>query len=142
MKSEQPKNCILGRENDRGLRVVPCRIDEPVCCDEASDPDDLFCFFYSTVFKKLLLRLPLYSFERAFLTKINVAPTQLHPNSWAFVRGFSIHCTHFGHMPSVEVFLYFFEAKRVGRQLWVSFNGGDWESFAVTFPAILQKHQR
>jgi len=30
---------------------------------------------------------------------------------------------HFGHLPSVEVCLYFFEAKRLGRQLWVSFNG-------------------
>jgi len=44
-------------------------------------------------------------------------------NSWVFVQGFSILCHHFGHLPSVEVFLYFFEAKHLGRQLWVSFNG-------------------
>ena len=37
--------------------------------------------------------------------------------------GFSILCTHFGHFPSIEFFLYFFEAKRLGYQLSVSFNG-------------------
>jgi len=103
MKSERPKKCILGRENDRGLRVVPCREDEPVCYDESSDSDGLFCYFYNMVFKKVLLRLPLYNFEKALLIEINVALTQLHPNSWAFVRGFSILCTHFDHLPLMEV---------------------------------------
>jgi len=78
------------------------------------DQDGLFCYFYTTVFKKVLIRLPMYNFEKELLTEINVAPAQLHPNSWAFVQGFSILCTHFGHLPSVEVFLYFFEAKCLG----------------------------
>jgi len=30
--------------------------------------------------------LPLSGFKQALLTEINVAPAQLHPNSWAFVR--------------------------------------------------------
>jgi len=73
-KSEHPKKkCLFGREDDRFVRVVPCRVDELVCCDEASDPDGPFYFFYSTIFKKLLLRLPLYSFEIALLTEINIA---------------------------------------------------------------------
>ena len=114
------ENCQLkyrfGRESDIDFRIIPCREDEPVCCDESSDPDGPFCYFYTIVFKKVLLRLPLYNFEREFLTEMNIAPAQLHPNSWAFVRGFSILCTHFGLLPSLEVFLYFFE-------LWVSFNG-------------------
>jgi len=52
-----------------------------------------------------------------------VALAQLHPNSWAFVRAFAILCNHFGHTPTVDVFLYFFEAKSLGKKLWVSFNG-------------------
>jgi len=75
MKSERPKKCIFGRENDRGLKLVPCREDEPICCDESSDPDGPFFYFYTTVFKKVLLHLPLYNFEKELLTKINVAPT-------------------------------------------------------------------
>ena len=111
MKSQRPKKCIFGRKNDRGLKLVPCREDESICCDESSDPDGPFCYFYTTVFKNVLLHLPLYNFEKALLTEINVAPAQLHLNSWALVRGFSILCTHFDHLPSVEVFLYFFESQ-------------------------------
>jgi len=61
--------------------------------------------------------LPLTGFEWALLTETNVAPAQLHPNSWAFVRAFGILCNHFEHTPSVDVFLYFFEAKSPGKKL-------------------------
>jgi len=117
------KSRILGREHDKFVRVVPCRVGEPVCCDESSDPKGPFCFIYFTVLKKLSLRLPFTGFERAVLTEINVAPAQLHPNSWGFVRFFSILCHHFGHSSSVDVFLHFFEAKIPDKKLWVSFNG-------------------
>ena len=39
------------------------------------------------------------------------------------MRAFAILCNHFGHTPSVDVFLHFFEAKRLGKHLWVSLNG-------------------
>jgi len=81
-KSEHlKKKCLFGREDDKYVKVVSCRVDEPICCDESSDPEGLFCYFYSTIFKKVLLRLPLYHFERALLNEINTAPAQLHPNS-------------------------------------------------------------
>jgi len=80
-KSEhRKKRCLFGRDDDRFVKVVSCRVDEPVCCDESLDIEGHFCFFYS-MFKKLLLRLPLFNFERALLTEINTAPAQLHPNS-------------------------------------------------------------
>ena len=65
--------------------------------------------------------LPCIILKKSSLPKSTLS--QLHPNNWAFVRGFSILCTHFGLLPSVKVFLYFFKAKRLGCQLWVSFNG-------------------
>jgi len=49
--------------------------------------------------------------------KINVAPAQLHPNNWAFIKAFSILCNFFGHAPSVDVILHFFEAKSLGKNL-------------------------
>jgi len=88
-----------------------------VCCDESSDPDGPFCFFYTTFFKKVLLRLPLSIFEKELLTELNVAPAQLHLNSWAFIRAFIILCSQLDISPTVEVFLYLFEAKHSGRQL-------------------------
>jgi len=68
------------------------------------------------------LRLPFSGFERELLTEINVAPAQLHPNSWAFIKAFEILCGHFGHSPYVDVFLHFFEVKKPGKNLWVSFS--------------------
>ena len=117
------KSRIFGREHDKFVKVVPCWGNEPICCDESPDSEGPFWFIYSTLFKKLFLRLPFASFERALLTDMNVALAQLYPNSWAFVRVFSILCHHFGHLPLVDVFLYFFEAKSPGQKLWVSFNG-------------------
>jgi len=43
MKSERPKKCILGRENDRGLKVVPCREDNQ---SAAMNPDGKTRLFY------------------------------------------------------------------------------------------------
>jgi len=117
------KSRVFGKEHDRFVKLVPCRMGEPVCVDESSNPEGPFCFIYSTIFKRLSLRLPLIGFERALLIEVNVTPAQLHPNNWAFVRAFSILCDHFGHTPSVDVFLYFFEAKSPRKKLWVSFNG-------------------
>ena len=85
--------CKFDKENDRSLKIISCREDEPAYCDESSDPEGPFCYFYATVFKRILLRLPLLNFEKELLTEINVAPAQLHSNSWAFVWGFIILCT-------------------------------------------------
>jgi len=125
-KYRKKQNChksrVFGKEHDRFVKVMPCGVGEPVCCDESSDSEGPFCFIYSTVFRRLSLRLPFTPFERALLTEVNVAAAQLDPNSWAFVRAFSIMCDHFGHPPSVDVVLYFFKAKSRGKKLWVRFN--------------------
>jgi len=102
---------------------VACREGEPVCVDEASDPEGPFCFIYLTIFRRLGLRLPLTPFERTLLTEVNIAPAQLHPNSWAFVRAFVILCYSLGLTPSVDTFIYSFEVQDPGKKLWVSFNG-------------------
>jgi len=53
----------FGKKDDK-LKIVPCREDEPICCDESSDPESPFCFFYAIVLKKVLLRLPFTIFEK------------------------------------------------------------------------------
>jgi len=75
------------------------------------------------VFKRIGLRLPFSGFERELLTEINVTPAQLHPNSWAFVSAFGILYGYFGQPPFVDIFLHFFEVKKQGKSLWVSFSG-------------------
>jgi len=88
--------------------------------DDHADPEEPFFFMYSTIFKRIKLRLPFTGFKHALLTEVNVAPAQLHPNNLAFVRAFAILCNHFVHTPSVDVFLFFFEAKNHGKRLWIN----------------------
>jgi len=94
-----------------------------VCVDDRINYGQPNFFLYTTIFKRIKLRLPLTGFERALLTEINVTPAQLHPNGWTFVKAFAILCNHLGFAPSVDIFLYFFEAKSPGKKLWVSLNG-------------------
>ena len=119
----QDKFHVFGKELDAYLKVLPCKRGVLVCADDRVDPIEPFFFMYTTVFKRLKLRLPFMGLEHALLTEVNVAPTQLHPNSWPFVRTFAILCNYLGHPPLVDVFLYFFEVKNPGKKLWLSFNG-------------------
>jgi len=121
------QNChpsrVFGKDHDKFMRIVAYRKGELVCSDEASDPKGPFCFIYSTTFQRLGLHLPLTPFKHTILTKVNVAPAQLHPNSWAFVRAFAILYYSLGLKPSVDTFLFFFEVKNPGKKLWANLNG-------------------
>jgi len=62
----------------------------PICVDDRATNGVPFTFIYSAIFKRLRLRLPFTFFEKDLLTELNVAPCQLHPNAWAFIRAFEI----------------------------------------------------
>ena len=104
-----------------------------MCANESSDHESPFCFIFSTVFRRLGLRLPFTPFVCALLTEVNAAPAQLHPNNWVFVRAFAILCHCLGHTSSVDVFLFFFEVKSPGKKLWVSFNSVAGRVFLTLF---------
>ena len=44
---------IMSKKHEDFVRTVECKEEEPICCDESSDLDGLFCFFYATFFKKV-----------------------------------------------------------------------------------------
>jgi len=115
--------CALDRQDDSHLGVcIPPR-GMPICVDDRATNGVPFTFIYSAIFKRLRLRLPFTFFKKDLLTELNVAPCQLHPNAWAFIRVFEILYNHFGHSPSIDIFLHFFEAKNPGDRSWVSLNG-------------------
>ena len=116
-------SCSIDRENDFNIQIrIPPR-GMPICADDRATNGVPFTFVYSAIFKRLKLRLPFTFFEKELMMELNVAPCQLHPNAWAFIRAFQILCSYFGHNASVDVFLYFFEAKNPGDRSWVSLNG-------------------
>ena len=73
-----------------------------------------FFFMYKCLFQVLGLILPLTAFQCALLYHLNVALSQLHPNSWAIVMAFEILCPFFNIQPSVSV-LFFFQRKLFGK---------------------------
>jgi hypothetical protein len=70
-----------------------------------------YFYMYSKVMENLNLSLPFTDFEIEMLNALNVAPTQLHPNGWAFVRAFELVCLGLDLEPRVGVFFHFYHVK-------------------------------
>ncbi|RDX77399.1 hypothetical protein CR513_42491, partial [Mucuna pruriens] len=104
------------------VNVIPCRSDESV--DGQPAPGELDHFYlYDTLPLKLGVKLPFTHFERLVLQVLNVAPTQLHSNSWAFVRSFELLCEDLGWAPSLGVFFWFFSLRKAKKVGWTSLSG-------------------
>ena len=96
----------FAKRHDDDIVVLPCSMGEPVCGDERSNSGVPFFYFYQVVFNGVGVRLPFSRVERELLTEINIAPAQLYPNSWAFVKAFGILFGFLGCAPSVDIFLH------------------------------------
>ncbi|RDX92924.1 hypothetical protein CR513_24881, partial [Mucuna pruriens] len=101
------------------VTVTACRSGEAVCMNSAEVSKSFF-YLYDTLHSKLGIKLPFTHFERSVLRALNVAPTQLHPNSWAFVRAFELLCEDLGKVPTLGVFFWFFTPCKTDRVGWTS----------------------
>jgi len=70
-----------------------------------------FIFVYEYFSKELDITFPLSIFGAQMLTYMNVAPRQLHPNSWTFVKALQILCSQLDIEPTVNKFTYFYQLK-------------------------------
>jgi hypothetical protein len=77
---------------------------------------------YEVVFKDIGFRLPFSNFQREVLRWTKLSPTQIHPNSYAFMRAFELLCDYLRIPASKNVFFSFFTVQR----------GTDWVSFRQT----------
>ncbi|MCI53733.1 hypothetical protein A2U01_0074980, partial [Trifolium medium] len=68
---------------------------------------------------------------------MNVAPSQLHPNSWAFIKAFEVMCLGLEVTPTVGVFFGFFQVKNVSPHSLISLSSqpgrGRFSLFASNF---------
>ncbi|KOM28052.1 hypothetical protein LR48_Vigan492s001600 [Vigna angularis] len=107
-------------EDSRLIRVGVSLRNERVYYGKRSSPDDFF-FMYLNVFSQLFVRVPFTNFQMAILREANVAPAQLHPNSWAAVQTFLAMCLAMGVTPTIPVFFHYFEVRPPPNGGWVSF---------------------
>ncbi|RDX88615.1 hypothetical protein CR513_29769, partial [Mucuna pruriens] len=101
------------------VEVLPCRLDE-IVCEWATKTKEPFFYLHETLFSKLGIKLSFTDFERVALRALNIAPTQLHLNSWAFIRAFKLLCEDMGRELSLNVFFWFFSIRRVEKVSWTS----------------------
>jgi len=76
-----------------------CGYTDCVCHGRDNAPHDFF-FVYTTFFADLRVTLPFDDFTMVVLRILNMAPTQLHPNSLASLQAFWIICDIFKIIPT------------------------------------------
>ena len=129
--------CLRGEEEF--VCLLLCSFEDRVC-DSWGLNDAKFIFVYKTMFKDLGMRLPFTEFECGVLVQMNVAPIQLHPNSWAFVHYFEILMEFLGEEPNLNVFFSFFQVKGVGGYM-VFLECNPWVEVIWLVPKQLQGDQ-
>lgn len=85
-------------------------------------PNSLNSFFYlqSLVFKDLGVLIPFTLFESKVLATINIDPSQISPNDWAFIWAFEIICRRLDANLTLGIFLSFYDTKFRLRRGWVT----------------------
>ncbi|QCD78931.1 hypothetical protein DEO72_LG1g2567 [Vigna unguiculata] len=89
-------------------------------CHSQEGATDKFFYMYMCHFSQLHVRLPLDDFTMGVLRELNVAPTQLHPNSWAYLQAFHVLCQSLYLRPSPLAFLYFYDTRPCQPTTWLS----------------------
>jgi len=89
-------------------------------CHGQEGATEKFFYMYMCHFSQLHVRLPLDDFTMGMLRALNVAPTQLHPNSWAYMQAFRILCQSLYLEPSPYAFLFFYDTRPRQLTTWLS----------------------
>ncbi|RDY02319.1 hypothetical protein CR513_14237, partial [Mucuna pruriens] len=120
------------RHDPWSVEVLLYRSDK-IVCEWAVEIEEPFFYFYKTLFSKLGIKLPFIDFEWAALQVLNIALTQLHPNSWAFVQAFELLCEDMGNEPLLSVFFWFFSLRRAKKVSWTSLSNRPWRKLMKSF---------
>ncbi|RYR34206.1 hypothetical protein Ahy_A10g048947 [Arachis hypogaea] len=131
-----PFNFLQPTLDSSTVSFLPCTPSERVCFStlHLHDHNDDFFYLYEIIFTHFGLRLPFSDFQLQILNAINVAPTQLHPEAWAFVISFENLCQSFRLAPSVAAFFYFFQVvKEKEKMSWVSIRAHEGQTKILVF---------
>ncbi|GAU27978.1 hypothetical protein TSUD_373730 [Trifolium subterraneum] len=67
---------------------------------------------YQIAFEHMGYRLPFSDFEVAVFRYLHLTPSQLHPNSLAFIRAFEMTAAYLGFLPTIPLFFHAFHLQR------------------------------
>lgn len=70
--------------------LEPCVVGERVCITQPNGVSDEYFYFYLGVAEDFKIRIPFTEFEFDLLKTINIAPSQLRPNGWDFIKAFEL----------------------------------------------------
>ena len=80
---------------------------------------------YEVVFKDMGFRLPFTIFQKQIFRWLELAPSQLHPNAFPFMKAFELTCDYLQVKPTIGLFFFIFAIQRSpnpgGGKSWVSF---------------------
>jgi len=119
------------------LAFGPCSLEDRVC-RERSSIEPPFFFMYSYLFSDLHVSLPFDAFMVGVLRTLNVAPSQLHPNTWVSMQAFRVVCRTFGVRPLSTCFLHFYASHPSDLVGWHSLVS---RSGSVLFKAFLASYK-
>lgn len=66
-------------------------------------------FFYAFLLERYQIRIPLPAFQQSVLRYLKIAPSQMSPTGWGFMKGFEAVMNHLGRPASEKVFMTQFE---------------------------------
>ncbi|CAI8617960.1 unnamed protein product [Vicia faba] len=85
---------ISSTDNEDDVVLEPCFPGDKVFTYRPPGSTDKNFYFYEDVMQTLWVGVPFMDFEADVLTYLNVAPFQLQPNNWGFVRSFELLYGH------------------------------------------------
>ncbi|GAU38038.1 hypothetical protein TSUD_274400 [Trifolium subterraneum] len=100
---------VSGSNSENHVMVDPVAEGEYVTTVNNQEPH--YFYMYTHVLQTLKLWLAFTAFESQVLRVMNVAPCQLHPNSWTFMKAFEIACEHLEIVLTAGIFFCFFQVK-------------------------------
>jgi hypothetical protein len=117
--SYRAKYDVSGTGNEGDVVVEHVVEGEFVTSVNIQEPS--FFYMYTSLITQFNLFFPFTEFESLMLRTLNVAPIQLHPNSWAFIKAFELACLglEIDH-PSIAVFFSFYQIKNLAPKFSVS----------------------
>jgi len=89
------------------FRVEPYLPTETICLGR-SPTESPFFYMFSCLFSDLHVSLPFDNFTMGVFKALNVAPTQLHPNTWTSIQAFRQICDVLRLHPTPSCFLSYY----------------------------------